>query len=397
MASEGGDAAASEAKATCSILEACNAAKAEGNAAFQKAELDAATEHYTKALSLWEQAAQATEQPTSMQEGQLVRYDKRNFFGVVMSTYPMFNEYFLKDLGSDKAIWAGDAGGVLRRFAREEISAVTREALDLRQALAQNLAAVYLKRENWLECVKWCDAALVIEGKAPKALLRKGAALLNLNKPGPASDVLATCMDITPKDAECRRLLREAEARRSPTWVCAKGCCGPWGIVCGGPVVTSGANSIAVPPSEKPKEKVEEKLSAVTIAPNFKQAPPANQAEDTGSTSSGSAPATPRGDTKQSVAAGEPNGRTIASSAPAANVAAVQAASRTQPPTEEKSSAGTAAVEANAEKLRVFATSASTCEADSVAAKPANSGVLMFASVAVVILSIAVACATKLM
>merc|ERR1712151_1366102 len=88
-----------------------------------------------------------------------------------------------------------------------------------------------------------------------KALLRKGAALLRLNQPGPASDVLATCAEVTPKDAEVRRLLKEAETKRSPTWVCATGCCGPWGIVCGGPISQTVAEVVA-PAAKKQLEPV---------------------------------------------------------------------------------------------------------------------------------------------
>eukprot|EP00933_Yihiella_yeosuensis_P025498 TRINITY_DN19785_c0_g1_i2.p1 TRINITY_DN19785_c0_g1~~TRINITY_DN19785_c0_g1_i2.p1 ORF type:complete len:209 (-),score=61.66 TRINITY_DN19785_c0_g1_i2:81-707(-) len=83
--------------------------------------------------------------------------------------------------------------------------------------------------------------ALAMDGNAPKALMRCGVALLRLNKPGPASDRLAAASKAMPNDAELRKLLREAELKRSPTWVCASGCCGPWGIVCGGTVVSAQA------------------------------------------------------------------------------------------------------------------------------------------------------------
>lgn len=232
-------------------MAACLSAKGEGNSAYASGDLQLAVDCYTKALSSWDDSVKAEQQPKGLEVGQLVRYDKRNFFGEVMSCFPLFDEYFLKDLGSDKAIWVGDAGGTLRRFNRDELHCVNRSLLDARQAIVQNLSAVHLKREAWYESIKWADAALVIEGRAPKALLRKGAALLQVNQPGPASDVLATAQEVVPKDIEVRRLLREAEFKRSPFWVCVKGCCGPWGIVCGGPV-TSGANAIVVAPADKP-------------------------------------------------------------------------------------------------------------------------------------------------
>jgi len=260
-------------------VAACELAKSEGNQAIGDGDTDLAAQHYEKALNLWEDIIQASPQPKAFEVGQLVRYNKRNYFGVVMSCFPIFDEYFLKDLGSDKAIWVGDPGGDLRRFDRKELHAVRKEDLDLRQALAQNLALCHLRQKAWSKCVIWCDAALVIEGRATKALLRKGSALLQLNQPGPASDVLATVAEVTPKCPEVRRLLREAEARRSPTWVCVTGCCGPWGIVCGAPAQTTGANAIYVAPAEKSKkaesdaggdaESTSTAPTASDIGPNF--------------------------------------------------------------------------------------------------------------------------------
>merc|ERR1719487_2869833 len=54
--------------------------------------------------------------------------------------------------------------------------------------------------------------------------------MLKNGQPGPASDVLSTAQSVTPKDPEVKRLLWEAEKARGSGWVCASGCCGPWGI-----------------------------------------------------------------------------------------------------------------------------------------------------------------------
>jgi len=235
----------------CDAESQCLAAKGLGNEAFNAGELDSATEHYETALRHWEEAMKVLPEPKLLEVGQHVRYDLRNFFGVVMSAFPLFDEYFLKDLGSDQAIWVGEPGGDLQRFARKELKAAPRPLIDLRFTIVQNLAAVKLKQEHFNEAVRWADAALVIDGRAPKALMRKGSALLRLNRPGPASDVLATAAEAEPKNGELRRLLREAEARRSPTWVCAAGCCGPWGIVCGGPVVSSMLPQVVAPATKR--------------------------------------------------------------------------------------------------------------------------------------------------
>lgn len=227
------------------------AARSAGNRAYLAGDMGTAADHYAEALNSWERALCAAPQPDGLEVGQLVQYCDKGFFGTVMSCFPLFDEYFLKDLGSDQAMWAGDPGRDLRRFARKELVAVSRELVDFRLAVLQNLAAVCLRQDKWEQTVKWADMALCIQGRSPKALMRKGAALLQLNQPGPASDVLATAAEEIPNDVEVRRLLRDAEKRRSPMWVCVTGCCGPWGIVCGGPVAQTVPEVIA-PASKGP-------------------------------------------------------------------------------------------------------------------------------------------------
>eukprot|EP00435_Cladocopium_sp_Y103_P048273 s452_g14.t1 len=180
--------------------------------------------------------------PSTHEIGAQVRYSQHGF-GVVMSAFTMFDEYFLKDLGNDQAIWAGEPGGELKRYSAAELTPVSQELFDLRFAIAQNLAAVSLKLERYKEAIDWANAALCMDGKAPKALMRLGLGLLRTGKPGPASDWLAAAQKAMPNDAEVRKLLREAELKRSPTWICANGCCGPWGIVCGGPVIETMAEA----------------------------------------------------------------------------------------------------------------------------------------------------------
>lgn len=224
---------------------ACLAARAAGNEAYSAGDLAKAGDSYQEALACWEKAMHAADQAEALTKGQVVQYSAKGFFGVVMSVFPLFDEYFLKDLGSDQAIWVGDAGGTLRRFGRQELVPISKALVDFRLAMLQNLAAVSLRQDDFVQTVKWADLALCLAGRSPKALMRKGAALLRLNRPGPASDVLATAALEVPKDNEVRRLLREAEKMRSPTWVCVTGCCGPWGIVCGGPVSDSMSSVVA--------------------------------------------------------------------------------------------------------------------------------------------------------
>eukprot|EP00931_Biecheleriopsis_adriatica_P016874 TRINITY_DN1229_c0_g1_i1.p1 TRINITY_DN1229_c0_g1~~TRINITY_DN1229_c0_g1_i1.p1 ORF type:complete len:338 (+),score=82.62 TRINITY_DN1229_c0_g1_i1:66-1016(+) len=229
-------------------MDACAEAKAAGNAAYAEGDLDSALERYSAAMQHWERALSPS--PATYEVGARVRYGKQ-CFGMVMSSFTMFDEYFLKDLGREEAVWAGEIGGELKRFPAKDLRPVSDALWDLRFAIAQNLAAVCLKLSRYDEAIRWADAALSMDGKAPKALMRLGAALLHSGQPGPASDRLAAAAKAMPKDKEVAKLLREAEKKRSPTWVCASGCCGPWGIVCGGSVVD------AMPEVVKPRQKAE--------------------------------------------------------------------------------------------------------------------------------------------
>lgn len=229
-------------------LASCAEDKAQGNAAYAAGDLELAARLYIAAIDSWEQALLAMSQPKTFEVGNRVRYSSLDF-GRVMSAFTVFDEYFLKDFGTDQAIWVGEPGGDLRRFSARALTLVPDELWDLRFALAQNLAAVCLKRGDYREAVRWADAALAMDGKAPKALMRLGAALLRLGQPGPASDRLAAAAKLLPGDGEVKALLREAELKRSPTWVCVSGCCGPWGIVCGGAIVST--MPVVVPPAKK--------------------------------------------------------------------------------------------------------------------------------------------------
>lgn len=210
-------------------VEACAAAKAGGNSAYIAGDLGEAAKCYSEALDRWKEAIAAMPKPKTFSVGDRVLYDGKGF-GSVESTFTIMDEYFLKDLGTDQAIWVGEIGRDLKRFSKSDLQPMTQELFDLRLACAQNLAAVRLKQEDYDEAIEWAVEALKMDGKSPKALLRKGAALLKSGRPGPASDVLNLLLTIAPKDAEAKKLLREAEKARDPGWVCANGCCGPWGV-----------------------------------------------------------------------------------------------------------------------------------------------------------------------
>lgn len=222
---------------------ACTDAKAEGNAAFAAGDLEKAAACYAEGLESWERLLASTPRPSALKVGDRVRYNRTGGkrFGMVMSAFPVMDEYFLKDLGTDEAIWQGEPGGQLKRFELADLQLVPEDVANLWLACTQNLSAVYLKQGELREAVTWADAALAANGKASKALLRKAAALLKMgpeqeNSAALACEVLTAAKEADPKNREILKLMREAEIKRGGNWVCIMGCCGPWGIVCGGPV-----------------------------------------------------------------------------------------------------------------------------------------------------------------
>jgi len=281
---------AKDGAAEAEVDAACARARSAGNSAYTAGDLEGAMGHYVQAMACWERTVRAEDRAQSLEVGQLVQYSSKGFFGEVMSCFPLFDEYFLKDMGSDKAIWAGDIGRDLRRFSRKELVPVPRAMVDFKLAVLQNLAAVCLRQDQWEQSIKWADQALCIHGKAPKALMRKGAALLRLDQPGPASDVLATCAEEVPQDVEVRRLLREAEKKRSPMWVCATGCCGPWGIVCGGAISQVNAEVVA-PARPKAAALIEEDGTSPAAAADSGEKAAAETSSKTTSSTSASGPA----------------------------------------------------------------------------------------------------------
>mmetsp|Transcript_436 Transcript_436/g.575 ORF Transcript_436/g.575 Transcript_436/m.575 type:complete len:260 (-) Transcript_436:102-881(-) len=206
--------------------EASLASKADGNRAFGAGQLEVAKQCYTEALKHWAAAVQENRSKDVLPEGAYVSYGKEKY-GKVMSVFPLMKEYFIKDLENDQPVWAGGQVGIsLERFGHMELQPIETELFDLRFAVTQNLAAVHLKLEEYAEAVRWANAALNMNGKAPKALMRKGAALLRTARPAAAIEVLSVAAEALPSDKEVQRLLAEATkaAPESAQWVCAAGC-----------------------------------------------------------------------------------------------------------------------------------------------------------------------------
>merc|ERR1740121_90550 len=145
---------------------------------------------------------------------------------MIETAYPRFEDYVIMDKASQDIVkhkgGRHDFDMVSKRFTREELQEVPQELFDLRLGVLQNIALVQLKiargskREaDFVEAVHRADAALDMEAKSTKALMRKGQALVALKEWAGASKVLvACCQEQDGRDPEVFNLLaRVLEAK----------------------------------------------------------------------------------------------------------------------------------------------------------------------------------------
>ena len=193
----------------CAVSMEAADAKSAGNAAYASGDLETAATRYMQALQLWENALPTA--PRVLAKGTFVRYRKERF-GVVSNVFPVMEEYFLKDRETNQPVWVlGQVGVALERFSRDDLQVVTQELIDVRLACAQNLAAVHLKWEDYAGAVRWANAALALDGRSTKAILRKGSALLRSGRAVAALQTLNTAENLL--DKEIKTLIREVARR----------------------------------------------------------------------------------------------------------------------------------------------------------------------------------------
>ncbi|CAK0809576.1 unnamed protein product [Prorocentrum cordatum] len=217
------EAAAGAVGGVAGLAEAAEAKEA-GNAALRSADLPLAVERYEEAIAACDRALAALEgqrrtEPKELANDDLVYYEHqgREGFGIVDMAHPHFGDYVVKDLGTADIVKvkAGKYEEVSRRFRRRELVAVPRELFDTRLACLNNLTLVSLKLakstlrdEDFVATVKRADDALAMDGRAAKALMRKGASLLVLKQVKEAVQALTLASHVTRgKDSEVERLL----------------------------------------------------------------------------------------------------------------------------------------------------------------------------------------------
>jgi len=194
-------------------------AKLDGNEALKSADLPRAIELYEKAVQLVDKAIDEVPQEGALRNNQLVRYaDGR--YAIIDTAYPQFEDYVIMDLYNRDIVrhkvGRHDFDVVSKRFMREELHSVPQELFDLKVACLQNIALATLKMakgtkraSDFEEAVKRANDALALDGKSPKALMRKGQALVDLRDWQNAFQCLAVASQETKgKDPEVQRLLQ---------------------------------------------------------------------------------------------------------------------------------------------------------------------------------------------
>jgi len=177
-----------------------------------------AMERYEEALGHYEIAVASVLQPDKLQNNDIVQYGD-DLFAKVDTAFPQFGDYLLADCRTGEIVQqkVGKYDEVQRRFKRKEIQIVPSELFDLRLACLNNLTLVALKiakgsqrQCDFEETLARADAALAMDGKSAKALMRMGTAFIETKRMDHAAQVLTLAAQETRgKDAEVNRLLEQ--------------------------------------------------------------------------------------------------------------------------------------------------------------------------------------------
>mmetsp|Transcript_43509 Transcript_43509/g.79190 ORF Transcript_43509/g.79190 Transcript_43509/m.79190 type:complete len:315 (-) Transcript_43509:18-962(-) len=192
------------------------AAKSAGNDALKSADLPTAILRYEEAIEKVDRAIGLAAQQKVLKQNALVRYHENRFATVEVSDQ-IFGDYILNDLGNKRTVTERlGYQDVEIRFKRKEIQSVPQEMFDLRLACLQNICLVSMKlarasqrKEDFEDVVVKANAALAMDCFNIKALIRKGAALLEMKDLMKAFNVLKLAYDKTyGKDVEVLQLLQ---------------------------------------------------------------------------------------------------------------------------------------------------------------------------------------------
>jgi len=204
-----------EADENLSVAEQALVAKEKGNQALKSADLPLATEYYEEALNLYDKALEEVPQAKILRNNEVVKYG--DSYGIVDTAYPQFGDYLIQDLGHGEVVKekVGRYEEVPQRFLRKELKSIPQDLFELRLAVLQNLtlislklARASLKSDDWGEVVRCANAALSMDGRAPKALFRKATALVELKDvEGAAKSLTIAYQETRGKDPEVMKLL----------------------------------------------------------------------------------------------------------------------------------------------------------------------------------------------
>lgn len=219
-----------------SVVEALVASIAEakdaGNKALKEDDLSGAKEHYEKALERFDEGLDALP-PEEIGYNDLVKYE--GGFAVVDTAAKQFQDYILQDLYTYSIVKAkvGRFEEVATHFKDTDLKRIPRELFAARLAVVQNMALLSLKHAratgettDFEDVIRAADRALAMDGKSPKALMRKGAALVELKEIDAAAQVLgAAAKETKGQDKEVQRLLQTVlmEQRRERAKAKAEG------------------------------------------------------------------------------------------------------------------------------------------------------------------------------
>jgi tetratricopeptide (TPR) repeat protein len=130
------------------------------------------------------------------------------------------NEAFKAGSNDLAANLYGDAIRAAREASKDEDAQP--EASKLLVSLHSNVAAAFLKLEQWDAAIQAASSVLEVESDHPKALYRRGVARKHLRQRGEAKEDLVRAVKLDPKNKEAREVLAAMEAEVAAEKAAAK-------------------------------------------------------------------------------------------------------------------------------------------------------------------------------
>ncbi|KAH6572829.1 hypothetical protein BASA50_001866 [Batrachochytrium salamandrivorans] len=130
--------------------------------------------------------------------------------GLVKEALKEYNTALLFLNGLDNSAMAAFvAQGSISPLTPEEKGEITNTV----KACHANMAACYLKQENYKKAIDFCDKVLKVDTDNAKAMYRKGLALFKMNDLEPALASLMAAARLSPNDTMIREQIALVKAR----------------------------------------------------------------------------------------------------------------------------------------------------------------------------------------